>query len=97
VGPAGVIVNVARGSLVDEPALVAALKEGRLWRAGLDVFETEPTPGDRWADVPNAVLTPHTAGSSTEAVPLMVAQAIDNVRRFLAGEPVASPVVPVAG
>jgi len=97
VGPAGVMVNVARGSLVDEPALVAALKEGRLWRAGLDVFETEPTPGDRWADVPNAVLTPHTAGSSTEAVPLMVAQAIDNVRRFLAGEPVASPVAPVAG
>jgi len=43
------------------------------------------------------VLTPHTAGVSTEAVPLMVAQAIDNVRRFLAGEPVVSPVAPVEG
>jgi lactate dehydrogenase-like 2-hydroxyacid dehydrogenase len=95
VGPAGLIVNVARGSLVDEAALIAALKEGRLWRAALDVFETEPTPGERWADVPGAVLTPHTAGVSTEAVPLMVAQAIDNVRRFLAGEPVVSPVAPV--
>jgi len=96
VGPAGLIVNVARGSLVDEAALIAALKEGWLWRAALDVFETEPTPGERWADVPGVVLTPHTAGVSTEAVPLMVDQAIDNVRRFLAGEPVVSPVAPVA-
>ena len=95
VGPAGVIVNVARGSLLDEPALIAALKDGRLWRAALDVFETEPTPGERWADTPGVVLSPHTAGVSTEAVPLMVDQAIDNVRRFLAGEPVVSPVAPV--
>ena len=92
VGPRGMIVNVGRGSLIDEPALRAALKEGRLWRAALDVFAQEPTPAELWADVPGAVLTPHTAGSSNEAVPLMVAQAIDNVRRFLAGEPVASPV-----
>jgi len=92
VGPAGLIVNVSRGSLIDEPALRAALKDGRLWRAALDVFAQEPTPGELWADMPNAVLTPHTAGSSNEAVPLMVAQAVDNVRRFLAGEPLASPV-----
>lgn len=92
VGPRGLIVNVGRGSLIDEEALIAALKEGRLWRAALDVFAQEPTPPERWADVPNAVLTPHTAGSSNEAVPLMVAQAVDNVRRLLAGEPLASPV-----
>jgi phosphoglycerate dehydrogenase-like enzyme len=92
VGPQGLIVNVARGSLIDEPALVAALKDGRLWRAALDVFAQEPTPAERWADVPGAVLAPHTGGSSTEAIPLMVAQAIDNVQRFLAGEPLASPV-----
>ena len=92
VGPKGLIVNVARGSLVDEPALVAALKEGRLWRAALDVFQSEPTPAEQWAEVPNAVLTAHTAGSSSEAVPLMVAQAIDNVQRFLSGRPLASPV-----
>ena len=92
VGPKGLIVNVGRGSLIDEEALVAALKDGRLWRAALDVFAQEPTPAERWADVPGAVLTPHTAGSSTEAIPLMVAQAVDNVRRFLAGEPLASPV-----
>jgi len=92
VGPTGLIVNVSRGSLIDEPALRAALNDGRLWRAALDVFAQEPTPGELWADMPNAVLTPHTAGSSNEAVPLMVAQAVDNVRRFLAGEPLASPV-----
>jgi lactate dehydrogenase-like 2-hydroxyacid dehydrogenase len=92
VGPQGLIVNVARGSLIDEPALRAALSDGRLGRAALDVFAQEPTPAELWADVPNAVLTPHTAGSSNEAVPLMVAQAVDNVRRFLAGGPLASPV-----
>lgn len=92
VGAKGMIVNVGRGSLIDEPALRQALKDGRLWRAALDVFAQEPTPTGLWADVPGAVLTPHTAGSSNEAVPLMVAQAIDNVQRFLAGQPVASPV-----
>ena len=92
VGPKGLIVNVGRGSLIDEEALVAALKDGRLWRAALDVFAEEPTPAERWMDVPGAVLAPHTGGSSTEAIPLMVAQAVDNVRRFLAEEPLASPV-----
>ena len=73
------------------------MKAGRLWRAALDVFQQEPTPAERWADVPNAVLTTHTAGSSNEAVPLMVAQAIDNVQRFLAGDDLASPVPAVPG
>jgi lactate dehydrogenase-like 2-hydroxyacid dehydrogenase len=92
VGPAGLIVNVARGSLIDEDALVAALKAGRLWRAALDVFAEEPTPAGRWADVSNAVLTPHRAGGSNEVIPLMIGQALDNVGRFLAGEPLLSPV-----
>ncbi|MCR5872920.1 2-hydroxyacid dehydrogenase [Phenylobacterium sp. J426] len=92
VGPRGLIVNVARGSVVDEDALIAALKDGRLGRAALDVFEDEPTPAARWADVPNTVLTPHTAGGTVDSIPRMVAQAVENVRLFLAGEPVASPV-----
>jgi len=92
VGPAGLIVNVGRGSLIDEDALVAALKNGRLWRAALDVFAEEPTPPERWADVPNAVLSPHHAGSSQEAIPLMIGQAIENVERFLAGKVLLSPV-----
>jgi len=92
VGPKGLIVNVARGQLIDEDALIAALKTGRLGRAALDVFAQEPTPAERWADVPNTVLTPHTAGGTTESIPRMVAQAVENVRLFLAGEPVMSPV-----
>jgi lactate dehydrogenase-like 2-hydroxyacid dehydrogenase len=92
VGPKGLIVNVARGSLIDEDALIAALKDGRLGRAALDVFAEEPTPPERWADVPNTVLTPHTAGGTTDSIPRMVSQAVDNVRLFVAGLAVASPV-----
>jgi lactate dehydrogenase-like 2-hydroxyacid dehydrogenase len=92
VGPRGLIVNVARGSLIDEDALIAALKDGRLGRAALDVFVEEPTPAGRWADVPGTVLSPHTAGGTVDSIPRMVAQAVDNVARFLAGQPVASPV-----
>ncbi len=92
VGPGGMIVNVARGSVVDEDALVAALKGGRLGRAALDVFETEPTPAARWAGVPNVLLTPHRAGGTSEGVPNMVAKALENLNRFLDGRPLLSPV-----
>ena len=91
-GPRGCLVNVARGSLVDEDALIAALKEGRLGMAALDVYETEPTPAQRWADVPNTVLTPHMAGGTVESIPRMVGQTLENLRRFFAGEPLATPV-----
>ena len=90
VGPKGLIVNVARGSVIDEDAMIAALKDGRLGRAALDVFVEEPTPPERWADVPRTVLTPHTAGGTVDSIPRMVAQAVENVRRFLADEPVAN-------
>jgi lactate dehydrogenase-like 2-hydroxyacid dehydrogenase len=92
VGPKGLIVNVGRGQLIDEDALIAALKDGRLGRAALDVYAEEPTPAGRWADVPGTVLSPHTAGGTVDSIPRMVAQAVDNVARFLAGQPVASPV-----
>ena len=91
-GPRGMVVNVARGSIVDEDALIAALREGRLSRAALDVFETEPTPAERWADVPNTVLTPHSAGGTVDSIPRMVWQALENLRLFLSGAPVMSPV-----
>lgn len=92
-GPSGLLVNVARGQIVDEAALIAALKDGRLGMAALDVFETEPTPADRWADAPNVVLSPHTAGATSGALPKMVALTRENLRRFFAGEPLANPVV----
>jgi lactate dehydrogenase-like 2-hydroxyacid dehydrogenase len=92
VGPDGMIVNVSRGSVLDEDALIAALKAGRLGRAGLDVFAEEPTPWARWADVPNVVLTPHSAGTTRDTIPRLIALAVENMRLFLAGRPVATPV-----
>lgn len=62
VGKDGLIVNVSRGFVVDETALIAALRDRRLGQAALDVFEMEPTPAERWRDVPNVVLAPHVAG-----------------------------------
>jgi phosphoglycerate dehydrogenase-like enzyme len=86
VGPEGLVVNVSRGQVVDEDALIAALRSGRLGMAALDVFAEEPTPPERWADVPNTVLTPHTAGATSAAVPRMVAMTVSTLRRHFAGE-----------
>ena len=92
VGPDGLLVNVSRGQVVDEDALIAALKDGRLGMAALDVFAEEPTPPERWKDVPNTVLTPHTAGATHAAVPRMIALTRENLRRFFAGEDLVNPV-----
>ncbi|MDE2355161.1 MAG: 2-hydroxyacid dehydrogenase [Alphaproteobacteria bacterium] len=86
-GPEGLLVNVSRGMVVDEDALIDALKAGRLGQAALDVFETEPTPPERWAGVPNTVLTPHHAGATDAAVPRMTALTLESLRRHFAGEP----------
>ncbi len=92
VGAEGLLVNVSRGQVVDEDALIAALKAGRLGAAALDVYVQEPTPPERWANVPNTVLTPHTAGATSAAVPKMIALTRENLRRFFAGEPLVNPV-----
>src|SRR5258705_2501750 len=63
-GPRGVIINVARGSVVDEPALIAALKSGTILAAGLDVFANEPTVPDELRTMQNVVLLPHTGSAS---------------------------------
>ena len=91
-GPHGLLVNVARGQLVDEAALIDALRDGRLGQAALDVFEDEPTQAARWADVPNTVLTPHTAGATTEAVQGMLMLLMQNLQAAFAGEPLKTPV-----
>jgi lactate dehydrogenase-like 2-hydroxyacid dehydrogenase len=92
-GPDGLLVNVSRGQILDEDALIAALKSGRLGMAALDVYASEPTPAKRWEGVPNTVLTPHTAGATSAAVPKMIALTRENLRRFFAGEPLANPVL----
>ena len=91
-GPSGLLVNVARGQLVDEDAVIAALRDGRLGGAALDVFETEPTDAARWATVPNTVLTPHPAGATTEAVQGMLMLLLQNLTAHFAGEPLKTPV-----
>ncbi len=91
-GHDGLLVNVSRGQVVDEDALIAALKSGALGQAALDVFVEEPTDPARWADVPNLVLTPHTAGATTAGVQGMLMLLMQNLQAHFAGEPLKTPV-----
>ena len=91
-GPDGLLVNVSRGQVVDEDALIAALKSGSLGQAALDVFITEPTDPARWADVPHALLTPHTGGATTAGVQGMLVLLIENLQAHFAGEALKTPV-----
>ncbi|WP_122464922.1 2-hydroxyacid dehydrogenase [Brevundimonas lutea] len=84
-GSDGLLVNVARGQLIDEDALITALKSGKLGAAALDVFAEEPTDPARWADVPNTVLTPHTAGATDQAVQAMLRLLLANLEAHFAG------------
>ena len=89
-----ILVNTARGPIVDRGALVEALRGGRLGAAGLDVFDVEPVPpDDPLLALPNVVLTPHCAGMVPEALLAGLEAAVDNVAHFLAGRP-ATYVVP---
>ncbi|WP_447650297.1 hydroxyacid dehydrogenase [Pseudomonas abietaniphila] len=84
------LINTARGEVVDEPALIAALREGRLYAAGLDTMAVEPLPADsQLAQLDNVVLTPHVGGSTPAALAAMAAGAARNVLGFLNGNPVA--------
>lgn len=91
-GADGMLINISRGSLIDEAAMIAALKSGALGAAGLDVFEEEPTPAARWADVPNVTLLPHLAGATREALYAGSQNVLENLRRFYAGEPLLTPL-----
>ena len=91
-GGDGVHDNVSRGNVIDEEALIAALKSGALGSAGLDVFVEEPTPVARWAGVPNCTLTPHLGGGTREALWEGSQNVLENLRRFYAGEPLLTPL-----
>jgi phosphoglycerate dehydrogenase-like enzyme len=91
--PHAMFVNVGRGELVDQVALTDALTSGRLGGAGLDVFATEPLPADDplW-DLPNVIISPHTSGASDGATRRVVEIFLDNLGRFVDGQPLRNEV-----
>lgn len=93
--PGASVINVGRGGLIDEDALCAALREGRLAMAGLDVFRWEPLPQTSpLIGLPNVVLSPHMGGGSSERYwEVDVAGALENIRRFFAGEQTAGQTI----
>jgi lactate dehydrogenase-like 2-hydroxyacid dehydrogenase len=91
--PRGAIfVNAARGSLVDEDALIAALSNGHLAAAGLDVYRNEPNPDPRFLGLPNVFLTPHMGSATVETRTDMGMLALDNIDAVLSGRPAVTPV-----
>ena len=92
-GPQGVLVNIARGSVVDEPALVAALQAGTLGAAALDVFANEPHVPAALLGMDNVLLTPHIASATDETRRAMGLLMLDNLNAFFAGEPLPTAVV----
>jgi lactate dehydrogenase-like 2-hydroxyacid dehydrogenase len=95
-GPQAHVVNIARGSVIDEAALIAALRDGVIAGAGLDVYENEPDVPKALAGLPNVVLTPHIGGATLEAQAAMQALVVRNLAAFFAGRQAVSPVPDVA-
>ena len=91
-GPRGVIINVARGTVVDEQALIAALKSGTILAAGLDVFEKEPNVPDELKAMQNVVLLPHIGSASVVTRNAMDQLVVDNLKAWFAGKPPLTPV-----
>jgi lactate dehydrogenase-like 2-hydroxyacid dehydrogenase len=91
-GPQGIVINVGRGSIVDEAALAAALQDGKLLGAGLDVFEREPHVLPALLKCENAVLTPHVGSATATTRKAMGDLVLANLRAYFAGEPLITPV-----
>jgi lactate dehydrogenase-like 2-hydroxyacid dehydrogenase len=91
-GPRGVIINVARGTVIDEQALIQALKSGTILAAGLDVFEREPNVPDELKAMQNVVLLPHIGSASVVTRNAMDQLVVDNLKAWFAGKPPLTPV-----
>ncbi|HEX3593268.1 MAG TPA: D-2-hydroxyacid dehydrogenase family protein [Pseudonocardiaceae bacterium] len=88
-GPRGYLINTSRGPIVDEAALVAALRDGTIAGAGLDVFDVEPLPADHpLRTLPNTVLTPHIGFVSEQAYSRIYADAVEDILAWLGGSPI---------
>lgn len=87
------LINIGRGAVIDEPALICALQEGRIAGAGLDVFAEEPLPADSplWG-MDNVIITPHYAGATPRYNDRLVAIFTENLRRYQAGQPLVNLV-----
>ena len=92
VGPKGTLVNIARGTVVDEPALLEALQAGKLGTAGLDVFADEPRVPEAFFALDNAVLQPHVASATHQTRKAMGQLVIDNLAAHFAGKPLVTPI-----
>ena len=91
-GSKGILVNVARGSVVDEAALIDALERGVIGGAGLDVFESEPNVPERLRALPHVVLAPHIGSATSQTRQAMADLAFGNLQAHFAGRPLLSPV-----
>ena len=94
--PGAVLINCARGGLVDEAALAEALKAGRLYGAGIDAFSQEPPVGSPLLELDNTVVTSHLAGATLDNFAVVVARAVANAKAVLRGEPLPAGDVAVA-
>jgi len=91
-GPDGILINMARGSVVDEPALIKALKDKRITAAGLDVFAKEPEVPQALIEMDNVVLFPHLGSASVHTRDKMDQLVVDNILAWFAGKPPLTPV-----
>jgi lactate dehydrogenase-like 2-hydroxyacid dehydrogenase len=91
-GPNGIVINMARGSVVDEPALIEALKDKRILAAGLDVYVKEPEVPRALIEMENVVLLPHVGSASIYTRDKMDQLVADNILAWAAGKPPLSPV-----
>jgi len=91
-GPQGYLINIARGSVVDEAALLVALQQKSIAGAALDVFENEPNPNPNFLNIDNVLLTPHIGSATSETRQLMTNLAIDNLEAFYNKKPLLTEV-----
>ena len=87
------MINTSRGTLVDDAALIAALKSGKLFSAGLDVFENEPNLNPAYRELQNVFLLPHLGSATVDTRNAMGFKALDNLDAFFAGKPLLDRVV----
>lgn len=92
-GPRGTLINIARGSIVDEASLIAALEDGAIKGAGLDVFENEPKVPDTLKSFPQVVLLPHIGSATSETRFEMSQLVLRNLEAHFAGKPLITPVI----